>query len=105
MCASFYIWLIARFIFFLVVFLSRVLLGARSGLKASDSVVNRFVRNVVQTGLFATIWSLAALGTYLLLPHNTVYTVFDATSGSIYTHVSGRYFEQVSTYSQDAVAR
>ncbi|KAH9956362.1 hypothetical protein BC827DRAFT_1232340 [Russula dissimulans] len=68
-------------------FLSRVLLGARSGLKASDSVVNRLVRNVVQTGLFATIWSLAALGTYLLLPHNTVYTVFDATSGSIYTHM------------------
>jgi len=68
-------------------FLTRGLLGARSGLKRSNSVVNHLVRNVIQTGLFATIWSIAALGTYALLPHNTVYAVFDATSGSIYTHM------------------
>jgi len=76
----------------MIVFLSRGLLGARSGLKRSNSVVNQLVRNAVQTGLFAMTWSMVALGTYPLLPDNTVYTVFDATSGLIYTHVSDRLF-------------
>ncbi|KAI0301397.1 hypothetical protein BC826DRAFT_989245 [Russula brevipes] len=68
-------------------FLSRGLLESRSGLRSSDSIVNHLVRNVIQVGLFATIWSLAGLGTYFLLPRSTVYTIFDATSGSIYTHM------------------
>jgi len=68
-------------------FLSRGLLESRSGLRSSDSIVNHLVRNVIQIGLFATIWSLAGLGTYFLLPRSTVFTIFDATSGSIYTHM------------------
>jgi hypothetical protein len=78
----------------LIVFLSRGLLGSRSGLRTSDSIVNHLVRNVIQVGLFATIWSLAGLGTYFLLPRNTVYTIFDATSGSIYTHVGGCFLQE-----------
>lgn len=72
---------------FIMYFLTRALLKSRSGMKTSDSIVHHFVRNAVQSGLFATIWSLAALGTYFLLPKWTIYTIFDLTSGSIYTHM------------------
>ncbi|KAH9995875.1 hypothetical protein BJV74DRAFT_883786 [Russula compacta] len=67
-------------------FLARALLSSRSGLQRSDSVVNHLVRNVIQIGLFAMIWTFAELGTFFLLPKLDVYTVFDMTSGLIYTH-------------------
>jgi hypothetical protein len=38
-------------------------------------------------GLCTMIWAILALGTFFLFPRKTVYTVFDVTSGSIYTHV------------------
>jgi len=68
-------------------FLARALLTSRSGLKKSDSIVNHLVRNVVQIGLFATIWAIAGLATYFLLPRRTIFTIFNATSGPIYTHM------------------
>ncbi|KAI0249283.1 hypothetical protein BJV78DRAFT_1228382 [Lactifluus subvellereus] len=68
-------------------FLSRALLTSRSGIQKSDHVVNRLVRNVVQLGLFAMLWAVAGLATWFLLPRSTVYTLFDMTSGSIYTHM------------------
>jgi len=71
----------------IMLFFSRALVASRSGFEASNSVVNHLIRNVIQIGLIATIWSLAALGTYFLLPHITVYTVFDMTCGSIYVHM------------------
>jgi len=71
----------------IMLFLSRALVASRSGRQASNSVVNHLIRNVIQIGLIATIWSLAALGTYFLLPQSTVYTVFDMTCGSIYVHM------------------
>ena len=74
--------------FFCIVFLARALLSSRSGLQRSDSVVNHLVRNVIQIGLFAMIWAFAELGTYFLLPKRDIYTLFDMTSGLIYTHVS-----------------
>jgi len=71
----------------IMLFFSRVLVASRSGLEASDSVVGHLIRNIIQIGLNATIWSLAAMGTYFLLPQITVYTVFDMTCGSIYVHM------------------
>ncbi|KAI9458976.1 hypothetical protein F5148DRAFT_313866 [Russula earlei] len=71
----------------IMLFLSRSLLASRSGLKRSDSIVHHLVRNVIQIGLFATIWSMVTLGTFTLLPHNTAYSIFDGTSGLIYTHM------------------
>ncbi|KAI0298394.1 hypothetical protein B0F90DRAFT_1862174 [Multifurca ochricompacta] len=38
-------------------------------------------------GLFAAFWSIAELATYFMLPDWTIYTIFDMTSGSIYTHM------------------
>jgi len=78
---------------FVKVFLRRALLSSRSGMKRSDSIMHHFVRNAIQTGLFATLWSLAALGTYFLWPKWTIYSVFDMTSGLIYTHVGRRSFQ------------
>ncbi|KAI0246410.1 hypothetical protein BJV78DRAFT_1254852 [Lactifluus subvellereus] len=68
-------------------FLSRVLLASRSGIQKSDHIVNHLVRNGIQLGLFATLWAIAGMATWLLLPQSWVYTVFDMTSGSIYTHM------------------
>jgi len=71
------------------VFLGRALLASRTGLKTSDTLVRSLLLNVIQIGLFATIWALAGLATYFLLPQRTIYTLFEMTSGSIYTHVGG----------------
>jgi len=78
---------------FVKVFLRRALLSSRSGIKKSDSIVRHFVRNAVQIGLFATLWSLAAFGTFFLWPKWTIYTIFDMSSGLIYTHVGSRSFQ------------
>ncbi|KAI0251536.1 hypothetical protein BJV78DRAFT_1210478 [Lactifluus subvellereus] len=68
-------------------FLSRALLMSRSGIQKSDHVVNHLVRNVIQLGLFATLWAIAGLATWFLLPQSTINTLFEMTSGSIYTHM------------------
>lgn len=74
------------------VFLSRVLLEARSGMDQADRTINYIVRGTIQTGLLATAWALAALATWFLLPNISVYRIFDMTSGTVYTHVSLFFF-------------
>ncbi|KAH9965148.1 hypothetical protein BGW80DRAFT_1345852 [Lactifluus volemus] len=74
--------------FLIMYFLSQALLSSRSGIEGSDRVVHHLVRNVIQVGLFAMLWAVMGLSTFFLLPRVTIYSVFDATSGSIYTHVS-----------------
>ncbi|KAH9966298.1 hypothetical protein BJV74DRAFT_285554 [Russula compacta] len=71
---------------FITFFLARALLNARSGVRRSDTVVNYLVRNVIQTGFLATVWAIAELVTWFLLPNIAAYRVFDITSGTIYTH-------------------
>jgi len=66
-------------------FLSRALLKNRSGIRSSDSVVYYLIRNVIQIGLVATTWAIAALVTWFLLPQNSTYRIFDITSGTVYT--------------------
>ncbi|KAI0296486.1 hypothetical protein B0F90DRAFT_1031075 [Multifurca ochricompacta] len=61
--------------------LSRVLLSSRSGLQKSDRIVNHLIRNVIKNGLFATLWSIAGLATYFLLPDWAIFVIFDMTSG------------------------
>jgi len=50
-------------------------------------MIHYFARRIIQLGLLATIWNLAALATWFLMPKYDIYTFFDATSGSVYTHV------------------
>lgn len=71
-----------------LVLFARALIASRSGLNTSDSIVNHLVRKVIQIGLFSTVWAIVALGTFFLFPQEIVYSIFDVTSGSIYTHVS-----------------
>ena len=71
-----------------VVILVRALLKARSGMKRSNSVVRYLVRNIIQTAALATIWSIAALVSWFWLERIVLYTIFDKTSGTVYTHVS-----------------
>ncbi|KAH9957471.1 hypothetical protein BGW80DRAFT_1345862 [Lactifluus volemus] len=73
--------------FLIMYFLSRALLASRSGIKGSDKVVHHLVRNVIQIGLFAMLWAVIGLSTYFLLPQFAIYSIFDTTSGSIYTHM------------------
>ena len=70
-------------------FLIRALLKSRSGFEHSSNLIHYFARHIVQLGLFATIWNLTAMATWFLMPNYTIYAFFDATSGSVYTHVSG----------------
>ncbi|KAI0276239.1 hypothetical protein BGY98DRAFT_716111 [Russula aff. rugulosa BPL654] len=72
--------------FLISFFLVRALLKARSGMKRSDSVVRYLVRNIIQTAALATIWSIAALVSWFWLKRIVFYTVFDKTSGTVYTH-------------------
>ncbi|KAI0250855.1 hypothetical protein BJV78DRAFT_523801 [Lactifluus subvellereus] len=71
----------------ITVFLARALLKSRTGLQRSDSVVNYLIRQVIQIGFFATLWAIAELATWFLLPSAAAYKIFDATAGPMYTHV------------------
>jgi hypothetical protein len=85
-----------------VVFLSRALLKARSGLQKSDSVVNYLVRQVMQIGFLANLWVIAGLATWFLLPRIPAVFLFDMTLGPMYTHVSGSFFQiQSNIYTND----
>jgi hypothetical protein len=68
-------------------FLIRALLKSRTGFEKSSNMIHYFARRIIQLGLLATIWNLAALATWFLMPKYDIYTFFDATSGSVYTHV------------------
>jgi hypothetical protein len=50
--------------------------------------VKYLVRNVIQMGLLATIWAIAALVSWFWLKDILIYRVFDITSGTVYLHVS-----------------
>ncbi|KAI0253231.1 hypothetical protein BJV78DRAFT_221913 [Lactifluus subvellereus] len=71
----------------ITVFLARALLKSRSGVQKSDSIVNYLTRQVIQIGFFATLWTIAELATWFLLPSAAAYRIFDVTVGPIYTHV------------------
>lgn len=70
-----------------IVFLVRVLLKSRIGVRKSDNIVDLLVRGAIQTGSLATLWAIAGLVTSFFVPRNLIYRVFDITSGSVYTHV------------------
>jgi hypothetical protein len=51
-------------------------------------MLRRLARNVIQTGVLATIWAISALVSRFWLTDVFVYRVFDMTSGTVYMHVS-----------------
>lgn len=72
--------------------LTFVLIRSRTGFTKTDTVVNRLIRGAVQTGLFAGIFSLGDLITFLRWPNTNFYGMFAIPIGRIYTNVSGTRF-------------
>ncbi|KAF8476314.1 hypothetical protein DFH94DRAFT_758395 [Russula ochroleuca] len=70
--------------FLITCFLARALLKSRSGVCRSDKMLRYLARNVIQTGVLATIWAISALVSWFWLKHLFVYRVFDITSGTVY---------------------
>ncbi|KAI6009315.1 hypothetical protein EDC04DRAFT_858620 [Pisolithus marmoratus] len=66
--------------------LSIVLSRTRTGWPATDSVVRRLIRGAIQTGLFASIFSLGDLITFLVLPYTNLYGMFAIPVGRIYSN-------------------
>ncbi|KAH9957553.1 hypothetical protein BGW80DRAFT_1380918 [Lactifluus volemus] len=71
----------------ITIFLSRALLKSRTGLQKSDSVVNYLLRRVIQIGFLASLWTVAGLATWFLLPKVLVFMFFSSTVGPMYTNV------------------
>ncbi|KAF8495957.1 hypothetical protein F5888DRAFT_1707883 [Russula emetica] len=67
-------------------FLVRALLKARSGIQRSDMMVKFLARHAIQTAALATIWTIAALVSWFWLNRIALYSIFEITSGTVYTH-------------------
>jgi hypothetical protein len=80
----------------LLVLLARALLSSRSGLQKSNTVVGYLDRSVIQIGFFASVWAIGGLVTWFFLPKLSLYTVFNNSAGSMYTHVSSSSLEIAS---------
>ena len=82
------------FFFFLklmiTVVLTTIFARSKTGIRRTDSVLNRLIRGTIQTGLFASIFSLGDLLTFLTLPDTNLYGMFAIPIGRIYTNVSTR---------------
>ncbi|EIW83156.1 hypothetical protein CONPUDRAFT_89135 [Coniophora puteana RWD-64-598 SS2] len=59
---------------------------SRTGFQKTDNVINRLIRGAVQTGLFAGIFSLGDMITFLLWPETNLYGMFAIPIGRIYTN-------------------
>ncbi|KAA1467185.1 hypothetical protein DENSPDRAFT_230222 [Dentipellis sp. KUC8613] len=62
------------------------LLKSKSGFRRTDNVLNRLVRGAIQTGVFAGIFSLSDLATFLQYPDTNMYGMFAIPIGRIYTN-------------------
>ncbi|KAI6013353.1 hypothetical protein BKA83DRAFT_4361102 [Pisolithus microcarpus] len=71
---------------FLTVTLSIILARAKTGLPTTDTVLRRLIRGAIQTGLFASIFSLGDLISFLLLPDANFYGMFAIPIGRIYSN-------------------
>ncbi|KAI6035671.1 hypothetical protein EDC04DRAFT_2897703 [Pisolithus marmoratus] len=71
---------------FLTVTLSIILRRAKTGMPSTDTVLRRLIRGAIQTGLFASIFSLGDLFSFLLLPDANFYGMFAIPIGRIYSN-------------------
>jgi hypothetical protein len=67
--------------------LTFVLAQARTGFRSTDIVINRLIRGVIQTGVFASIFSLGNLIAFLTSPTTNLCGMFAIPIGRIYTNV------------------
>ncbi|EDR15199.1 uncharacterized protein LACBIDRAFT_301153 [Laccaria bicolor S238N-H82] len=70
----------------ITVVLTFVLSRSRTGFQKTDSMINRLIRGAIQTGLFASIFALADLFSFLLHRETNLYAMFAFPIGRIYTN-------------------
>ena len=68
---------------------------SRTGFRKTDTVLNRLIRGTIQTGLFASIFSMCNLIAIVILPNTNLYGMFAIPIGRIYTNVSAVHVTQV----------
>ncbi|KAG6329938.1 hypothetical protein ID866_9151 [Astraeus odoratus] len=73
---------------FITAILSITLSRAKTGYGPMDTVLRRLIRGAIQTGLFASIFSLGDLISFLTLPNTNFYGMFAIPIGRIYTNVN-----------------
>ncbi|KAG6837317.1 hypothetical protein H0H93_011412 [Arthromyces matolae] len=66
--------------------LSAVLSRSRTGFRKTDTIINRLIRGAIQTGLFASIFALADLFSFVLHGDTNLYAMFAFPIGRIYTN-------------------
>ncbi|TFK41819.1 hypothetical protein BDQ12DRAFT_624513 [Crucibulum laeve] len=66
--------------------LTFILSRSRTGFRRTDTIINRLIRGAVQTGLFASIFALADLFSFLLHRNTNLYAMFAFPIGRIYTN-------------------
>ncbi|KAH9486258.1 hypothetical protein JR316_0000322 [Psilocybe cubensis] len=66
--------------------LTYVLARSRTGFRKTDTVVNRLIRGAIQTGLFASLFALADLFSFVLHRNTNLYAMFAYPIGRIYTN-------------------
>jgi len=72
--------------------LALVLARARTGFRKTDTVINRLIRGAIQTGLFASLFALADLFSFVLHRDTNLYAMFAYPIGRIYTNVGHAWF-------------
>jgi hypothetical protein len=63
-----------------------VLSSSRTGFRRTDTIINRLIRGAVQTGVFACIFALADMFSFLLHRETYLYAMFAYPLGRIYTN-------------------
>jgi hypothetical protein len=71
---------------FITVTLVIVFSRSRTGFCKTDTILNRFIRSAIQTGLFAGLFALSELITFVVLPQTNLYGMFAIPIGRIYTN-------------------
>jgi len=66
--------------------LSIVLSRSRTGFRRTDTIVNRLIRGAIQTGLFASMFALADLFSFVLHRDTLLYAMFAYPIGRIYSN-------------------
>ncbi|KAF8205091.1 hypothetical protein BJ912DRAFT_22740 [Pholiota molesta] len=59
---------------------------ARTGFRRTDTIINRIIRGAIQTGLFASIFALADLFSFMFHRNTNLYAMFAYPIGRIYTN-------------------
>ncbi|KAG9312358.1 hypothetical protein JVU11DRAFT_7678 [Chiua virens] len=71
---------------FITITLIIIFVRWRGGFRKTDLILNQLIRGAVQTGLFAVIFSLGDLVTFVVCPNTNLYGMFAIPVGRIYTN-------------------